>query len=121
MARKGAGPKRGDGRASRIAYEKIDPIRRLSHDLRNELGGIAFVADHLSGNVTGDDFGRKVFKSATDIRQMALRMGQLLEELVDFVKFQAEVRAVEKLGPRGHADLANGSQESAHFDRLRQV
>ena len=99
----------------------MDPIRRLSHDLRNELGGIAFVADHLSGNVTDDDFGRKVFKSATDIRQMALRIGHLLEELVDFVKVQADLGALGKLGPRGHADLANGAQESAHFDRLRQV
>jgi hypothetical protein len=111
VARKGVGPKRGHGRATLITAEKIDPIRRLSHDLRNELGGIALVAHHLSGNVTGDDFGRKVFKSATDIRQMALRMGQLLEELMDVVQFRADLRA----------DLANGAQESAHFDRLRQV
>jgi signal transduction histidine kinase len=63
-------------------------LERVSHDLRNELGGIVFMAGHLAGSVTDDDVGRRVGKSATSIKRMAIRMGGLLEQLLDVAGFE---------------------------------
>jgi nitrogen-specific signal transduction histidine kinase len=68
--------------AGKVARAKDDPVLMISHDLRNELGGIVFVVGHLIKTVADDE----VLRSATVIKEAAAKMARLLDELLAHVE-----------------------------------
>jgi signal transduction histidine kinase len=61
----------------------------VSHDLRNELGAIALRVAQIIGRTTDDESGRRIFKSATNIQRITLRMSRLIGDLLDLFSIQA--------------------------------
>jgi signal transduction histidine kinase len=75
--------------ADEIVAKRDDFLGMVSHDLRNELGGITLGVSRLIQTVSDDDSGRKVFKTATTIQRSALRMNRLIADLLDVVSIEA--------------------------------
>jgi signal transduction histidine kinase len=61
----------------------------VSHDLRNELAGMALSVAQILRHVTDDDAGRKIFRSATNIQRINLRMSRLIGDLLDVVSIDS--------------------------------
>lgn len=61
----------------------------VSHDLRNELSGIAINVAQILGKSADGAPGQRVFRSATNIQRIALRMSRLIGDLLDVVSIQA--------------------------------
>jgi signal transduction histidine kinase len=57
----------------------------VSHDVRNELGVIALSVGRILMHVSDDEAGRKIFRSATNIQRVNLRMSRLIGDLLDVV------------------------------------
>jgi signal transduction histidine kinase len=57
----------------------------VSHDLRNELNGISLGVGHILRHLTDNDAGQKIFRSATNIQRINLRMSRLIGDLLDVV------------------------------------
>ena len=62
----------------------------VSHDLRNELGGIGVSAARLITTAGNDDAGQKVFRTATNIQRITLRMSRLIGDLLDVASIEAD-------------------------------
>ena len=60
----------------------------VSHDLRNELSGIAIYVAQILGKATDDEPGRRIFRSAASIQRITLRMSRLIGDLLDIVSIQ---------------------------------
>jgi signal transduction histidine kinase len=71
--------------ADAVIARRDEFLGMVSHDLRNELAGIAMSVALILRHVTDDDPGRKVFRSATNIQRINLRMGRLIGDLLDVV------------------------------------
>jgi len=61
----------------------------VSHDLRNELAGVAMSVASIIQCAPQDDAGRRIFRSATNIQRIALRMSRLLGDLLDVTSIEA--------------------------------
>ena len=61
----------------------------VSHDLRNELAGIAMSTAQIVRNASDDDAGRKIFRSATNVQRITLRMSRLIGDLLDVASIEA--------------------------------
>jgi signal transduction histidine kinase len=71
--------------ADTILSKRDEFLGMVSHDLRNELSGIALSVGQILGNLGDDEAGRKVFRSATNIQRINLRMSRLIGDLLDIV------------------------------------
>jgi signal transduction histidine kinase len=61
----------------------------VSHDLRNELAGVAMSVAQIVKNASHDDAGGKIFRSATNVQRIALRMSRLIGDLLDVASIEA--------------------------------
>jgi signal transduction histidine kinase len=71
--------------ADAVISRRDEFLGMVSHDLRNEMGGIAVSVGQLLRHVTDDDAGRKIYRSATNIQRINLRMSRLIGDLLDVV------------------------------------
>jgi signal transduction histidine kinase len=75
--------------AEEIVAKRDHFLGMVSHDLRNELGGIALSAARLLASAPNDDIGQKVFRTATNIQRITLRMSRLIGDLLDVASIEA--------------------------------
>jgi signal transduction histidine kinase len=75
--------------AEEIVAKRDHFLGMVSHDLRNELGGLALSAARLITNASNDDAGQKVFRTATNIQRITLRMSRLIGDLLDVASIEA--------------------------------
>lgn len=75
--------------ADEIVARRDDFLGMVSHDLRNELGGVALNVAYIIASVSNDDSGGPVFRCATNIQRINLRMSRLLGDLLDLVSIEA--------------------------------
>jgi signal transduction histidine kinase len=61
----------------------------VSHDLRNELSGIAMSVAQIVKNASNDDAGTKIFRSATNVQRITLRMSRLIGDLLDVASIES--------------------------------
>lgn len=80
--------------ADEIVARRDDFLAMVSHDLRNELGGIALSVAQIIGKTMDDEPGRGVFRSATNIQRITLRMSRLVGDLLDVVSIQVGKLAI---------------------------
>ena len=71
--------------ADAVISRRDEFLGMVSHDLRNELSGTALSVGQILRHVTDDDAGRKIFRSATNIQRINLRMSRLIGDLLDVV------------------------------------
>lgn len=71
--------------ADAVLSKRDEFLGMVSHDLRNELSGIALSVGQILKSVGDDEAGRKVFRSATNIQRINLRMSRLIGDLLDVV------------------------------------
>jgi signal transduction histidine kinase len=71
--------------ADAVISRRDEFLGMVSHDLRNELAGIAMSVGQILRHVSDDDPGRKVYRSATNIQRINLRMSRLIGDLLDVV------------------------------------
>jgi signal transduction histidine kinase len=71
--------------ADAIISRRDEFLGMVSHDLRNELSGIALSVGQVLRHVTDDEAGRKIFRSAMNIQRINLRMSRLIGDLLDVV------------------------------------
>jgi signal transduction histidine kinase len=126
--------------ADMIIGRRDEFLGMVSHDLRNELNGIALCVGEILRNAADDEGGRKVFRSATNIQRTNLRMSRLIGDLLDVVSIDVGKFTVvpdyhdvsrtvddivESFAPiasaKGISLLVSRIDESlaAHFDRQR--
>ncbi len=75
--------------ADDILGRRDDFLAMVSHDLRNDLIGIALSVGELLGNARDDDSGQKIFRWATNIQRINVRMSRLIGDLLDVVSIEA--------------------------------
>ena len=61
----------------------------VSHDLRNELAGIAMNVAQIVKHASHDDAGGRIFRSATNVQRIAIRMSRLIGDLLDVASIEA--------------------------------
>jgi signal transduction histidine kinase len=71
--------------ADAVISRRDEFLGMVSHDLRNELSGIALSVGQILRHVGDDDRGQKIFRSATNIQRINLRMSRLIGDLLDVV------------------------------------
>jgi signal transduction histidine kinase len=71
--------------ADAILARRDEFLGMVSHDIRNELGGIALSVAQILMTVSDDEAGRTVFRSASNIQRINLRMSRLIGDLLDVV------------------------------------
>ncbi len=74
--------------ADEIVARRDDFLGMVSHDLRNELGGIGLGVARLIRDASDDDAGRKVFRTASNIQRITVRMSRLIGDLLDVVSIE---------------------------------
>lgn len=75
--------------ADELGLRRDEFLGMVSHDLRNELSAISLYNAQVIRNVTEDDRGDQVFRSATNIQRITLRMSRLIGDLLDVVSIEA--------------------------------
>jgi len=75
--------------ADEVLAQRESFLGMVSHDLRNELAGIAMSVAQIIKNASHDDAGGKIFRSATNIQRIALRMSRLIGDLLDVASIEA--------------------------------
>lgn len=75
--------------ADEVVIRRDTFLGMVSHDLRNELGGIAMSVAQIVKNASHDDAGGKIFRSATNVQRIALRMSRLIGDLLDVASIEA--------------------------------
>jgi signal transduction histidine kinase len=71
--------------ADQIVSRRDDFLGMVSHDLRNELSTMAMSVAQIIRNVPDDVAGRKIFRAATTIQRVNVRMSRLIGDLLDIV------------------------------------
>jgi signal transduction histidine kinase len=74
--------------ADEIVAKRDDFLGMVSHDLRNELGGIGLGMARLIKDASDDDAGRKVFRIASNVQRTTVRMSRLIGDLLDVVSIE---------------------------------
>jgi signal transduction histidine kinase len=72
-----------------VLRRREDFLGMVSHDLRNELAGIAMSTAQIVKNASHDDAGGKIFRSATNVQRIVLRMSRLIGDLLDVASIEA--------------------------------
>ena len=75
--------------ADEVLSKRETFLGMVSHDLRNELAGIAMSVAQIVKNASHDDAGGKIFRSATNVQRIALRMSRLIGDLLDVASIEA--------------------------------
>jgi len=75
--------------ADEIVAKRDEFLGMVSHDLRNELAGVAMSVALLVRNAPEDDAGGKLLRAATNIQRINLRMSRLIGDLLDVVSIEA--------------------------------
>ena len=75
--------------ADEVVSRRETFLGMVSHDLRNELAGIAMSVAQIVKNASHDDAGGKIFRSATNVQRIALRMSRLIGDLLDVASIEA--------------------------------
>ncbi len=75
--------------ADQILARRDEFLGMVSHDLRNELTAMALSLTHVLQNAAHDERGRKVFRAATTIQRINLRMSRLIADLLDVASLEA--------------------------------
>jgi signal transduction histidine kinase len=75
--------------ADLILARRDEFLGLVSHDLRNELSAIGLSIVQIIRNAPEGDRGRMIFRLATNVHRVTLRMGRLLGDLLDVVSIQA--------------------------------
>lgn len=97
--------------ADEIVTRRDDFLGMVSHDLRNELSGIALGAAQIVGRISDDEAGRRVYRSATNIQRITLRMSRLIGDLMDLVSIRAGTFTIVP-ADRDARDAVNEAVES---------
>src|SRR4029079_7628046 len=74
--------------ADEVLSQREHFLGMVSHDLRNELAGIAMSVAQIIKNASHDDAGGKIFRSATNVQRIALRMSRLIGDLCDVASIE---------------------------------
>ncbi|HEY5414185.1 MAG TPA: ATP-binding protein [Gemmatimonadaceae bacterium] len=75
--------------ADEVLRQREHFLGMVSHDLRNELAGIAMSVAQIVKNASHDDAGGKIFRSATNVQRITLRMSRLIGDLLDVASIEA--------------------------------
>ena len=75
--------------ADEVVSRRETFLGMVSHDLRNELAGIAMSVAQIVKHASHDDAGGKIFRSATNVQRIALRMSRLIGDLLDVASIEA--------------------------------
>jgi signal transduction histidine kinase len=75
--------------ADEVLRQREQFLGMVSHDLRNELAGIATSVAQIVKNASHDDAGGKIFRSATNVQRITLRMSRLIGDLLDVASIEA--------------------------------
>lgn len=75
--------------ADHVLKHREEFLGMVSHDLRNELAGIALSIAQIIQHAPHDDTGRRIFRSATNAQRIALRMNRLVGDLLDVTSIEA--------------------------------
>jgi len=75
--------------ADEVLSQREHFLGMVSHDLRNELAGIAMSVAQIIKNASHDDAGGKIFRSATNVQRITLRMSRLIGDLLDVTSIEA--------------------------------
>ena len=75
--------------ADEVLTQREHFLGMVSHDLRNELAGIAMSVAQIIKNASHDDAGGKIFRSATNVQRITLRMSRLIGDLLDVASIEA--------------------------------
>jgi signal transduction histidine kinase len=75
--------------ADELLRRREDFLGIVSHDLRNELGSIAMSVAQIVQRAPHDDVGHRIFRSATNVQRITLRMSRLIGDLLDVVSIEA--------------------------------
>jgi len=75
--------------ADEVLRQREHFLGMVSHDLRNELAGIAMSVAQIVKNASHDEAGGKIFRSATNVQRIALRMSRLIGDLLDVASIEA--------------------------------
>ena len=75
--------------ADEVLRQREHFLGMVSHDLRNELAGIAVSVAQIVKNASHDEAGGKIFRSATNVQRIALRMSRLIGDLLDVASIEA--------------------------------
>jgi signal transduction histidine kinase len=76
--------------ADEVLSQREHFLGMVSHDLRNELAGIAMGVAQIIKNASHDDAGGRIFRSATTVQRIALRMSRLIGDLLDVSSIEAD-------------------------------
>lgn len=79
----------GRAAADEVLKRREDFLGMVSHDLRNELGGIGTGVAQIMQRAPYDDTGRRIFRTATNVQRIALRMSRLIGDLLDIAAIEA--------------------------------
>jgi signal transduction histidine kinase len=77
------------GAADELLSRREEFLGMVSHDLRNELSGISMSVAQIMQRAPNDDVGRRIFRSATNVQSITLRMSRLLGDLLDVASIEA--------------------------------
>lgn len=80
--------------ADEVLRRRDDFLGIVSHDLRNELAGIALNVTQILAAATDDDAGRRVVRWAANIQRSNLRMTRVLGDLLDLARIEANQLSV---------------------------
>jgi signal transduction histidine kinase len=75
--------------ADEVLGQREHFLGMVSHDLRNELAGIAMSVAQIVKNASHDEAGGKIFRSATNVQRITLRMSRLIGDLLDVASIEA--------------------------------
>jgi signal transduction histidine kinase len=74
--------------ADEIVAKRDEFLSMVSHDLRNELSAIGLHVAQLMRHASDDAAGGRVFRSATNIQRITLRMNRLIGDLLDVASIE---------------------------------
>jgi len=74
--------------ADEILAKRDEFLGMVSHDLRNELSAILLQVRQLMRDAGDNNAGRRVFRSATSIQRITLRMTRLIGDLLDVASIE---------------------------------
>jgi signal transduction histidine kinase len=75
--------------ADEVLNQREHFLGMVSHDLRNEVGSITMSVAQIVKNASHSDAGGKIFRAATNVQRITLRMNRLIGDLLDVASIEA--------------------------------